>query len=336
MPVNASYFKRIYDLRPRRKKPSSTTGARSSGSSTPAPDTRQPNNNVADVVVHSSSNEYTPDSLRGFSICLRCSHNVLVITEERRCVCTNCGAINDYAFETSGFLQKAMRDSYKRITHLNERISQWFMVEPPMPDPLYELFENAAFEPTFPNFEDFSKEDVRAVCKSIKVPPDLQEEYRSQKFKKKPLLNLNRFVEKWITLRWKLSGVRPATIDSNGLEQLRTLFNAIQMPFECVRHKPQCDGKIRKCHKVYKCRHNFINYNFTIIKLLRRILKDDELVDREYVPLFPQLKSKSKLRQLQQLWDKIIDYVGWDKVYPVVTAKQRLIQRLMQRKVIRK
>jgi len=266
--------------------------------------------------------------IAGCTVCSNCGSSNLVVNEEFRMVCRSCSFINEY-YWANHYHKKS---TYKRITHFNERLAQLFLVDPPMAEELYELVENEAYSPAYPNFEQLSKEDFRKICRSIKVPKHLQEKYRSTKFKMRPLTDMNRFVEKWLTLRYKMSGVKPVLPPASVVDEMRTRFVQLQVPFEMIRHKPKCDGRTPKCHHVYKCRHNFINYNFTIIELLRLILKDDETISKDYLPILPQLKTRPKRRQLKTMWDKLIDYVGWGKVYPIVTtARKRLEERVSKK-----
>lgn len=263
----------------------------------------------------------------GLSTCAGCDSYDLVVNEEHCYVCQQCGHVNGYYW--NAYYQKPK--TYKTITHFNERLAQYFLVEPPMPDELYDMVELEAFEPSYPNFEDLTKEDIKKICKSIKLPKNIQEKYRSKKFKKKPLINLSRFVEKWLSIKNRLCGSKPNYPSGWVVDQLRTRFCQLQVPFEMTRHKPECDGRTYKCHKVYKCRHNLINYNFIIIELLKLIIQDDKLVETEFLPCFPQLKSKTKVKQLRIMWDKMMKWIGWGQVYPIQTAKQRLLNYLGSR-----
>jgi hypothetical protein len=267
------------------------------------------------------------ESLRGMGVCRHCDSPSLVVTREQHHVCTACGRVNDYAHDYSGFLQKAMQDSYERISHYNERVAQWFLVDPPVPDEIYELIEDKAFDPDSPAWEDLTKEDFRHICRSIELKDDMKEQFRSKKFKQRRLENLNRYVERWCSLKYRLCGVKPATVDANTLAKLREKFIQLQMPFERIRHKPDCDGR-RKCHKHFKCRHNFPNFNFTFIKLLKILFEDDKLVEEHFLPVFPQLKTKSKVRQLEEMWSKLMHFVGWGQVYTVQTARQKLVEKM--------
>lgn len=266
--------------------------------------------------------------LAGVTCCRNCSGANLVVNAEHRMVCRDCAHINDYFF-TSVYGRES---TYKRIVHFNERLSQFLLTEPSMPDELFELLENEAIDATkYPDWKDLTKEDIKRICKSVKVPPDLQEKYRSKKFKQRPLTNMTRFVEKWLSIKNRLCGWIPTHPEDWVMEEMRTKFVQLQVPFEYIRHTPQCDGNTYKCHKVFKCRHNFPNLNFTIVQLLKLIIKDDKLLEEEFMPLFPQLKTRGKRKNLQKMWDKLIDYVGWGKIYAVVPRRQRILDKIEAR-----
>lgn len=265
-----------------------------------------------------------PRGIPGVTCCSRCSSFDLVVNEEHRLVCRGCAFVNPYFFEGT----PAKKSTYKRISHLNERFAQWTLNDPPIPEDLYELIENEAYGPQYPNFDDLTKQDIRKICQSVKVPPDVAKKYANKKGV--PLRNLTRYVERWLTIKFKLSGVRPTIATQWVIEEVKTRFTQLQVPFEYIRHTDKCDRSTHKCHKTHKCRYNFPNYNFLIIEVLKLVVKDDKVVEQQFLPVFPQLKTKPKLRKLQAMWTAMVDWIGWGKVYPIQGRKQKLLDRLSQ------
>jgi hypothetical protein len=73
-------------------------------------------------------------------------------------------------------------------------------------------------------------------------------------------------------------------------EKLREMFRQIQGPF--LKHSPQN-------------RKNFLSYSYVLHKFLE-ILGEDK-----YIMYFPLLKSREKLHQQEQIWNKICEDLGW-------------------------
>ena len=73
-------------------------------------------------------------------------------------------------------------------------------------------------------------------------------------------------------------------------DKLREMFRQIQGPF--LKHSP-------------KNRKNFLSYSYVLHKFLE-ILGEDQ-----YIMYFPLLKSREKLHQQEQIWEKICEDLNW-------------------------
>ena len=73
-------------------------------------------------------------------------------------------------------------------------------------------------------------------------------------------------------------------------DKLREMFRQIQGPF--LKHSP-------------KNRKNFLSYSYVLHKFLE-ILGEDK-----YIMYFPLLKSRQKLHQQEQIWEKICEDLNW-------------------------
>ena len=76
-------------------------------------------------------------------------------------------------------------------------------------------------------------------------------------------------------------------------EELRRMFKEIQVPF----HK-FCPEN----------RKNFLSYSYVLHKFVQ-LLELDELAY-----LFPMLKSREKLKEQDNLWEKICNYLNWEYI----------------------
>jgi hypothetical protein len=73
--------------------------------------------------------------------------------------------------------------------------------------------------------------------------------------------------------------------------KLRLMFKKIQEPFE------KCCPKERK---------NFLSYSYVLYKFCELVGRD------EFLPCFPLLKSKEKLKQQDMIWKGICEILQWE------------------------
>lgn len=104
-------------------------------------------------------------------------------------------------------------------------------------------------------------------------------------------LELNKYYEHLQHIINKVTGVPPPKITKEIEEKLRWMFREMQEPFSLY-----CP----------KNRKNFLNYAFTLHKCFQLLELDD------YLPCFPLLKSRDKLKEQDILWEKICNHLGWE------------------------
>ena len=81
---------------------------------------------------------------------------------------------------------------------------------------------------------------------------------------------------------------------SHALEaKLRLMFSEIQQPFE--KHCPTE-------------RKNFLSYSYVLYKFCELLGEDD------FLPCFPLLKSKEKLKQQDKIWKNITIELKWEYI----------------------
>jgi hypothetical protein len=103
-------------------------------------------------------------------------------------------------------------------------------------------------------------------------------------------LKLNKYYEHIQRIINKLNGIPPPTMSRETEEKLKQYFKEIQKPFSM--YKP-------------KNRKNFCSYNYIIHKLLELLELDD------FLSYFPLLKSRDKLEEQDEIWEKICKYKQW-------------------------
>ena len=90
-----------------------------------------------------------------------------------------------------------------------------------------------------------------------------------------------------------LSGKKAPTLTRSSEEMLRSLFKEIQIPF------------MNNCPI---SRKNFLSYSYVLHKFCE-LLEYDHLI-----PFFPLLKSREKLQQQDQIWEKICKDLKWQYI----------------------
>lgn len=128
-------------------------------------------------------------------------------------VCTSCGAVNSEHMPIDHVVfnnRDVVYKTYKRIHHFAERMSQLCCREPKIPEEHMELIFEAHLglllsdEDYASRFEanPFNQHLIRKVLRSVIITKELEEKYRSRKFKRR-LFTKKRFFEKYVsTIRW--------------------------------------------------------------------------------------------------------------------------------------
>lgn len=203
---------------------------------------------------------------------------------------------------------------YKHIFHFNERIANLNCQDPAIPDDLFRLVKNA-------HRNRLRRRDpprvwygyVREILRAVRVPPDLQEKYRGRRYKKLPLTNMEKkFSERWITIRYRLTGRRPVPLEPRDIRALQLLFLGLLAPFNYIRHEDGCK-KNGKCHKTHGCAYKLPPYNF-IIKELMFVWKGRAYRDR-YARYLLHTRSCASTRKIRKIWDQIAAYNMWPRSY---------------------
>ena len=104
-------------------------------------------------------------------------------------------------------------------------------------------------------------------------------------------LELNQYFEHIPFIINRLTGLPPPTITRETEEKLKSMFKEIQLPF----YNYKTNG-----------RKNFLNYNYVFHKFFELLNMD------EFLPHFPLLKSPVKLRDQEEIWEKICKHLRWE------------------------
>lgn len=190
-------------------------------------------------------------------------------------ICTECGVCTpvfsgDLDYNDDKNMDKTIVYSYKRENHFNEWINQ------------FQAKENTTLPPTLIH-------DVQTDLKKQRLK---QSEITQKKVKESlRKLGYNKYYEHIPHITTLLNGTKPPTMSPELEEKLRSMFYAIQGPFDRI-----CPTE----------RTNFLSYSYILYKFCELLGHD------EYLDFFPLLKSREKLYKHDQIWKKITDELKWE------------------------
>ena len=104
-------------------------------------------------------------------------------------------------------------------------------------------------------------------------------------------LRINKYYEHVPHIINRLNGMPSPHMPPELEDRLRHMFCMIQVPF--LKFSPSS-------------RKNFLSYSYCLHKMMQLLEKD------QYLDSFPLLKSREKLHQQDQIWQKICADIGWD------------------------
>jgi len=185
-------------------------------------------------------------------------------------VCNDCGAVHPglIIFEQMfGRTCPTRTSNYKRIHHWHERISQLLLMESQIPvDHMVAIGERLLDG----SHTVVSKDSIRTVLRS---------------------LGLQVYIEKWLQIIERCTGVMPPCPGPMVLNRLDAMFLDLQRPFNA--------------HKVMG-RRNFLNYNYVFCRLFQR------MECHKFCMFFPLIRSKVKLKTLDDMWNAMAMSLGWE------------------------
>lgn len=122
-----------------------------------------------------------------------------------------------------------------------------------------------------------------------------------------------KFTERWIRIRYEMTGLRPPPITPEMRIDLQDLFLKVNLAWQFVRHDKRCDGT--DCALPgYKCRHNLGNYGFIFIQLFCHLAehypKRWEKAG-EFLPYISTLKTRERLDWIKTKWKEMFQ---WTKI----------------------
>ena len=201
-------------------------------------------------------------------VCDCCGGTELIVCyKDGTNVCSQCGLVQmDQIYQDAVQFVRRL-SNYKRIHHFHERVSQLMLNESSIS---YEHLDRIS--------QSFKKSGSTFIDKCI-----VRKILRS--------LNLQVYIEKWLSIIWHIADVRPPPLSQRVMIKLDLMFIALQGPFS------RCKPELRK---------NFLNYNYVFNRLF------DLLGMHDYSMFFPLIKSKNKIGTLDDTWERMCLELGWE------------------------
>ncbi len=214
------------------------------------------------------------------NICKGCnSSNIFIDSQQSTEVCKDCG-LSEY-FLGEELTYKEERENCEKIVNnsykRDNHLNEW-------------ILQFQGQETT--NIPDDVIEQLRAEFKKQKIK-DVTEITHTKVKQLLKKLRLSKYYEHATYITNILNGLNPPSMPNQLEERLRYMFKEIQDPFE--KHCP-------------KNRSNFLSYSYVLYKFCE-LLEEDE-----YLPYFPLLKSKEKLRQQDVIWKGICGELKWEYI----------------------
>ena len=212
---------------------------------------------------------------RNNMLCISCgsahhTYNTSGSNEPGARICNNCGIVQpgNIIFEQMyGRILPSRTSNYKRIHHWHERISQLMLMESQIPREHMVAIGEKLLDGSY---TVASKDTIRAVLRS---------------------LGLQVYIEKWLQIIERCTGVVPPCPGPVVLNRLDELFLDLQRPFAAYKLAD---------------RRNFLNYNYVFCRLFQR------MNCTKFCMFFPLIRSKVKLRALDVMWEAMANSLGWE------------------------
>lgn len=202
---------------------------------------------VDDYLQHIDPNYIKSTNNLTIGNCTKCNIPLVCLLQEGMMICPECGYQELLLVEQNRPIyrqsaKEASHQSYKRINHFNEWISQIQAKE--STDIPEEIFEKIV--------QEIKKE-------KIKEPASISYNKMREILKK---LQQNKYYEHIYYIIYRLNGTSPPNFSPELEEKLRNMFKEIQGPF--LKHCP-------------KNRKNFLSYSYVLFKFCQLLEKDEFL-----------------------------------------------------------
>ena len=223
------------------------------------------------------------DIIQGDNNCERCgSYNIHEDIRQSDTVCYDCGFCQQYISEELTYKeeQESSEIVFNNAYKRDNHLNEW-------------ILQFQGKEST--NIPDEVLTQLRIELKKEKIN-DLKQITPNKVKSLLRKLRYSKYYEHATYIANSLTGIKPPVMSEQLDAKIRQMFREIQDPFE--KHCPST-------------RSNFLSYSYVIYKFCELLGEDD------YLPFFPLLKSKEKLRQQDVIWKCICNELQWEFIATV-------------------
>jgi len=218
------------------------------------------------------------DNEKNIENCSFCGNNMFLLPTKSIMICQECGSTEEIIINSDkpSYKDPPREVSYFAYKRINH-FNEWlaqFQAKESTEIP-EEVYEKIVIE--------LKKEKIFSVNK---LQPDKLREILKK-------LKYNKYYEHVPHIINHLNGVPAPSMSRQTEEKLRMMFKEIQTPF--VKYCP-------------KDRKNFLSYSYVLHKFCELLSLD------EFLECFPLLKSREKLQQQDNIWEKICYELQWEYI----------------------
>ena len=227
--------------------------------------------NYDEIECELNGDEFKEPKKHKRNFCIDCDLEMLIDYQESVLVCTNCGLFTYYPVYVTSYNHpmKPVRRKcvYKRYDNFKIILNQFLYSEKRVvPDDIMETIRDEIHDET-------------NILYNYTIPimiPILESILKRNE--------LRRYKDSIYFIYFKLSGIPFPNIDTEEYNTMLNMFNVLSNIYD--KYKP-------------KDRKSFLSYPFVLKQILIVLGKDD------YAKYIPQLKTKSKQKELERIWELI-------------------------------
>ena len=235
--------------------------------------------NYDEIECELNGDEYKEPKKHKRNFCIDCNLEMLIDYQQSILVCTNCGLFNYYpAYVTSyNHPMKPVRRKcvYKRYDSFKTILNQFFYGEMPLvPDDVMNVIRDE-----IRNRDNILYNYNYTIPLTIPILECILKRNKMMKYKNSIY---------FIFFKLKSQPLPYITITEK--DMMLNMFNVVSNIYD--KYKP-------------KDRKSFLNYSFVLKQILTVLGKDD------YAKYIPQLKTKSRQKELERIWELITKDPEW-------------------------
>src|SRR5574338_597957 len=192
--------------------------------------------------------------------------------------------------------------TYKAIFHGAERIAQLDCCDPEIPASILALIRREYTKHWKGKY--IGKKEVGEILENLSWPAD-QKRAKNGKVRVKSVKKV--FLERWIKIRFLLTGERPPEMPQDFKWTLKEKFENVVRTWQRIRHGNECPARWssdRTCVSPRQngCRHNLPNYNWMFQQLIEDIIHEDPIhygFADAYLDYVPSLQTPKRVAKLE-------------------------------------